>query len=140
MLFNYPDLKKSWWKNKNTPQRKTTLKWNVNGELSSIDMARVLEALSVKELSECELACNTEPKIKSRYVVVNRFYFQLLINSGWKIGKTFNLQNYGTILYSYIHLKTIYSNKCIAMNIYISCFLFVFSITLLTLDLFELTN
>ena len=35
---------------KSTPQRKTTLKWNVNGELSSIDMARVLEALSVKEL------------------------------------------------------------------------------------------
>ena len=47
---------------KSTPQRKTTLKWNVNGELSSIDMARILEALSVKELSECELACNNEPK------------------------------------------------------------------------------
>ena len=47
---------------KSTPQRKTTLKWNVNGELSSIDMARILEALSVKGLSECELACNTEPK------------------------------------------------------------------------------
>ena len=47
---------------KSTPQRKTTLKWDVNGELSSIDMARVLEALSVKELSECELTCNTEPK------------------------------------------------------------------------------
>ena len=45
-----------------TPQRKTTLKWNVNGELSSIDMARIIEALSVKELSECELACNNEPK------------------------------------------------------------------------------
>ncbi len=49
-------------KSKSTPQRKTTLKWNVNGELSSIDMARILEALSVKELSECELACNTGPK------------------------------------------------------------------------------
>ena len=47
---------------KSTPQLKTTLKWNVNGELSSIDMARILEALSVKELSECELACNNEPK------------------------------------------------------------------------------
>ena len=47
---------------KSTPQRKTTLKWNVNGELSSVDMARILEALSVRELSECELACNTEPK------------------------------------------------------------------------------
>ena len=49
-------------KTKNTPQRKTTLKWNVNGELSSIDMARILEALSVKELSQCEFACNIEPK------------------------------------------------------------------------------
>ena len=49
-------------KTKSTPQRKTTLKWDVNGELSSIDMARILEALSVKGLSECELACNTEPK------------------------------------------------------------------------------
>ena len=49
-------------KTKNTPQRKTTLKWNVNGALSSIDMARVLEALSVKELSEGQLACNTETK------------------------------------------------------------------------------
>ena len=47
---------------KSTPQRKTTLKWNVNGELSSIDMARILEALSVKELNECGLACNIEPK------------------------------------------------------------------------------
>ena len=47
---------------KNTNQRKTTLKWNVNGELSAIDMARILDALSVTELSECELTCNTEPK------------------------------------------------------------------------------
>ena len=45
-------------KTKSTPQRKTTLKWNVNGELSSIDMARIINALSVKELRECELACN----------------------------------------------------------------------------------
>ena len=45
-----------------SPQRKTTLKWNINGELSSIDMARILEALSVKELSQCEFACNIEPK------------------------------------------------------------------------------
>ena len=44
------------------PQRKTTLKWNFNGELSSIDMARILEALSVKELSQCELACNMDGK------------------------------------------------------------------------------
>ena len=46
----------------NSPKRKTTLKWNINRELSSIDMARILEALSVKELTQCELACNTESK------------------------------------------------------------------------------
>ena len=39
------------------PQRKTTLKWNINGELSSIDMARIINSLSVAELRECELAC-----------------------------------------------------------------------------------
>ena len=41
----------------NIPQGKTTLKWNINGELSSIDMARIINALSVSELKECELAC-----------------------------------------------------------------------------------
>ena len=46
----------------NSPQRKTTLKWNINGELSSIDMARIINALSVKELSECELSCNRDAK------------------------------------------------------------------------------
>jgi len=47
---------------KNSPQSKTTLKWNINGELSSIDKARIIEALSVKELSECQLACNRNSK------------------------------------------------------------------------------
>ena len=50
----------------NSSQRKTTLKWNINGDLSSIDMARIINALSVKELSECALACNrvnTDKKI-----------------------------------------------------------------------------
>ena len=41
----------------NMPQRKTTLKWNMNGELSSIDMARIIDSLSVAELRECEFAC-----------------------------------------------------------------------------------
>ena len=49
-------------KSTNIPQRKTTLKWNINGELSSIDMARIINDLSVEELRECELAC----KIVSR--------------------------------------------------------------------------
>ena len=45
-------------KSTNLAQRKTTLKWNTNGELSSIDMARIINALSIKELKECELTCN----------------------------------------------------------------------------------
>ena len=47
-------------KNKSTKhaQRKTTLKWEMNGELSSIDMARIINALSIAELKECELTCN----------------------------------------------------------------------------------
>ena len=44
-------------KSNNMPQRKTTLKWNINGELSSIDMARIINALSIAELRECKLAC-----------------------------------------------------------------------------------
>ena len=42
----------------NTAQRKTTLKWNSNGELSSIDMARIINSLSIKELKECKLTCS----------------------------------------------------------------------------------
>ncbi len=42
--------------NDNVPsQRKTTLKWNSNGELTSIDMTRILERLSKPELTKCEL-------------------------------------------------------------------------------------
>ena len=44
---------------KNSPrQRKTTLKWTADGELSAIDKARILERLTNKELTECELSCN----------------------------------------------------------------------------------
>ena len=46
---------------KKTPrQRKTTLKWTSNGELSAIDKARILERLTNKELTQCELACDIE--------------------------------------------------------------------------------
>ena len=41
--------------NKTSRQRKSTLKWNSNGELTSIDMTRVLERLSKKELTRCDL-------------------------------------------------------------------------------------
>ena len=36
-------------------QRKTTLKWGTNGELSSIDMVRILDRLNDQDLTECEL-------------------------------------------------------------------------------------
>ena len=39
-------------------QRKTTLKWSSNGELSSIDMARIIDVLANKELTQCVLACD----------------------------------------------------------------------------------
>ncbi len=45
-------------------QRKTTLKWSPNGELSSIDKARILEKLTDKELTECEFACDLENSIE----------------------------------------------------------------------------
>ncbi len=39
-------------------QRKTTLKWNSDGELSAIDMARILDRLANPQLISCDLACN----------------------------------------------------------------------------------
>ena len=46
--------------NKKNPQRKTTLKWNSNGELSEVDMLRILDKLSGAELNQCELTCDSE--------------------------------------------------------------------------------
>jgi hypothetical protein len=44
--------------NENIPfQRKTTLKWNSDGSLSSIDMARILNRLEKTNLIKCELSC-----------------------------------------------------------------------------------
>ena len=45
---------------KNTPQRKTTLKWNTDGELSEIDMLRILEKLSSNDLNQCQLTCDSD--------------------------------------------------------------------------------
>jgi hypothetical protein len=45
---------------KNSQQRKTTLKWNSNGELSELDMLRILEKISSNELSQCELTCDND--------------------------------------------------------------------------------
>tara|TARA_Y100001968_G_scaffold103261_1_gene93288 strand:- start:436 stop:618 length:183 start_codon:yes stop_codon:yes gene_type:complete len=44
-------------------QRKTTLKWGVNGELSSIDMVRILDRLNDHDLTECEISLETEEKL-----------------------------------------------------------------------------
>ena len=45
---------------KHSPQRKTTLKWNSNGELSEIDMLRILDKISASELNRCELTCDSD--------------------------------------------------------------------------------
>ena len=41
-----------------SPQRKTTLKWSSDGELSAVDMTRILDRLANPELTECDLACD----------------------------------------------------------------------------------
>ena len=47
--------------NKNySPQRKTTLKWNSNGDLSEIDMLRILDKISAVELNQCKLTCGLD--------------------------------------------------------------------------------
>ena len=41
-------------------QRKTTLKWGTNGELSAVDMVRNLDRLNDQELTECEIPLEIE--------------------------------------------------------------------------------
>ena len=50
-------------------QRKATLKWSPDGELSSIDIARILQLLAKKELTQSVLAC--DPKRKSSEILFN---------------------------------------------------------------------
>ena len=40
-------------------QRKTTLKWGTNGELSAVDMVRILDRLNDQDLTECEIPVET---------------------------------------------------------------------------------
>tara|TARA_Y100000766_G_scaffold227849_1_gene201059 strand:+ start:244 stop:453 length:210 start_codon:yes stop_codon:yes gene_type:complete len=40
-------------------QRKTTLKWGTNGELSAVDMVRILDRLNDQDLTECEISSET---------------------------------------------------------------------------------
>ena len=44
-------------------QRKTTLKWGTNGELSPIDMVRILDRLNDQDLTECEIPLETEKNL-----------------------------------------------------------------------------
>ena len=47
-------------KSKKIPQqRKTTLKWGSNGELSALDMVRILDRLNDQDLTECEIPLET---------------------------------------------------------------------------------
>ena len=46
-------------------QRKTTLKWSSDGELSAIDMARILDRISNPELTQCDLLCDLEDQQNS---------------------------------------------------------------------------
>ena len=43
-------------------QRKTTLKWSSDGELSAVDMARILDRLTDPHLTECDLTCDRNEK------------------------------------------------------------------------------
>ena len=45
-------------------QRKTTLKWGTNGELSALDMVRILDRLNDQDLTECEISLDTEEEKK----------------------------------------------------------------------------
>ena len=40
-------------------QRKTTLKWGTDGELSALDMVRILDRLNDHDLTECEIPIET---------------------------------------------------------------------------------
>lgn len=42
------------------PQRKTTLKWREDGELSAVDMTRILDRLKNPDLTECDLSCQID--------------------------------------------------------------------------------
>ena len=59
--MNTHDKKREFF-DKNSPQRKTTLKWRSDGELSEIDMARIISKLEDSELVSCDFACDLNIK------------------------------------------------------------------------------
>ena len=46
-------------------QRKTTMKWNIDGDLSAVDMARILQRLSDPGLTQCDVTCDLEDQKNS---------------------------------------------------------------------------
>ena len=46
-------------------QRKTTLKWNSDGDLSAVDMARILDRISNPDLTQCDLPRDLDDQKKS---------------------------------------------------------------------------
>ena len=67
---------------KNSPQRKTTLKWNSNGELSEIDMLRILEKISSHDLNQCELTCDSDTNYD---IFFNIFLIVLIKKAAYEI-------------------------------------------------------
>lgn len=61
-------------------QRKPTLKWERDGELSAIDMSRILNRLSKTKLTECDLACHIRQKEKKRCFLQNKIFSLQQIN------------------------------------------------------------
>ena len=56
---------------KNSPQRKTILKWKSNGELSEIDMLRILDKFSSHDLNRSKLTCN----FNQDWIYINKIVF-----------------------------------------------------------------
>ena len=63
---------------KEPAQRKTTLKWNSDGELSAVDMARILDRLTKSELSQCDLGDSL-----SDHMTNEAFHNDPLPSSAW---------------------------------------------------------
>ena len=52
-------------------QRKTTLKWTSDGELSAVDMARILDRLTNPALSQCDFACDIDDSLSDKTILKN---------------------------------------------------------------------
>ena len=64
LLVMVPEKNQETKANKIPQQRKTTLKWGTNGELSELDMVRILDRLNNQDLTECEISLDTEEEKK----------------------------------------------------------------------------